>query len=477
MNILKLRNLLDNREISSVELVKSCLDRISASDSIIGAFLHINSKAIKAAEQAQKRIDAKESGVLTGIPIGVKDNICTNDMPTTCASRMLEGFIPPYDADVVERLRAQDAVLIGKLNTDEFAIGGNSATSYYKKTRNPFNIDYVPGGSSGGSAAAVAAGFCPVALGTDTGGSIRQPASFCGITGLRPTYGTVSRYGCVPMASSMDQVGPMAVSAEDCALLLSVIAGVDPRDQMSVESPSKRTSVEPISLQGKRLGLIEGDFDGETMDAIKSAASWYEKQGAIIETVSLPLLEYTVPAYFIISCAETSANLSRFDGLRYGYRSENADSYEDLVSNTRREGFGREVKRRIMLGNHVLCAENYDNYYKKAVRLAGFLRQEFETIFETYDALLSPVNSTTAYSYEDIPTDPAMKYLSTMYTAGAALTGLPSLSTPCGYTSDGLPIGLMITGAHWDDYGILSLANTFEQSFERKQPPEFEVTP
>jgi len=475
MNIIKLRNLLDKREISSVELVKSYLDRISASDSIIGAFLHINSKAIKVAEQAQKRIDAKEGGVLTGIPIGVKDNICTKDMPTTCASRMLEGFIPPFDADVIERLRAQDAVLIGKLNTDEFAIGGNTVSSYYKKTRNPFNINYVPGGSSGGSSAAVAAGFCPAALGTDTGGSIRQPASFCGITGLRPTYGAVSRYGCVPMASSMDQVGPMAGSAEDCALLLSAIAGVDHRDQMSVESPSKRTAVEPISLKGKRLGLIEGEY-GEITDAIKSAASWYEKQGAIVETISLPLLEYTVPAYFIISCAETSSNLSRFDGLRYGYRSESADSYEEMVSNTRREGFGWEVKRRIMLGNHVLCAENYDNYYKKAVRLASFLRQEVENIFETYDALLSPANSTAAYSFEDIYTDPAKKYMSAMYTAVAALTGLPSLSTPCGYTSDGMPIGLLITGAHWDDYGILSLANAFEQSFERKQPPDLAMS-
>ncbi|MDR2648132.1 MAG: Asp-tRNA(Asn)/Glu-tRNA(Gln) amidotransferase subunit GatA [Clostridiales bacterium] len=477
MDISELRVLMDKKEISSAEVVKTCLERISASDNTIGAFLHINPKALETAAQAQKRIDAGHADMFTGIPVGLKDNLCTMDMPTTCASRMLEGFTPPYDAAVVEKLRAQGAVLIGKLNMDEFAMGASTSTSYYKKTRNPFDITRVPGGSSGGSAAAVSAGFCAVSLGSDTGGSIRQPASFCGVSGLRPTYGRVSRYGCVAFASSLDQIGPIASSAKDCALLLTAIEGKDTRDQTSTEGPPAR--IRDVSLKGKRLGLIEelivGDVEDETLAAVESAALWYEKQGAFVESVSLPMLKYAVPAYYLISSAEASANLSRFDGVRYGYRPANPESYESLVSGSRRDAFGWEVKRRIMLGSYALCSGYYDDYYKRAVRLADVIRSEYDKAFETYDALLSPVSPMAAFTFDNIPTDPARLYLADICTVSAALAGLPALSTPCGYTGNGLPVGLMITGARWDDYGILSLADAFERAFNRKRPAFREV--
>jgi aspartyl-tRNA(Asn)/glutamyl-tRNA(Gln) amidotransferase subunit A len=479
MDISELRVLLDKKEISSPEIVKNYLERISASDNVIGAFLHINPKALEDAEQAQKRVDAGEAHVFTGIPVGLKDNLCTADMPTTCASRMLEGFVPPYDAAVVEKLRARGAVFIGKLNMDEFAMGATTSTSYYKKTRNPFDITRVPGGSSGGSAAAVSAEFCAAALGSDTGGSIRQPASFCGVTGLRPTYGRVSRYGCVAFASSLDQIGPIASSAKDCALMLSAISGKDPRDQTSAESPSALNSLEPVSLKGKRLGLIEeltaGNVEPETRAAVEKAAAWYENQGAAVETISLPMLKHAVPSYYLISSAEASANLSRFDGVRYGYRPINPESYEALVSNSRRDAFSWEVKRRIMLGSYALCSGYYDAYYKRAVRLADVIRREYDKAFERYDALLSPVSPMAAFAFDNLPTDPAQLYLADICTVSAALAGLPALSTPCGYTENGLPIGLMITGARWNDYGILSLADAFEREFIRIKPDLREV--
>ncbi|MDR3238661.1 MAG: Asp-tRNA(Asn)/Glu-tRNA(Gln) amidotransferase subunit GatA [Clostridiales bacterium] len=486
MNIRKLRGMLDSRVISAAELTKFFLSRIETWDQNIGAFLHVNEHALEAAEKAQKRIDAGDPQPLTGIPLGLKDNLCTTDMPTTCASKMLEHYRPPYDAAVVAKLRAQDAVFLGKLNMDEFAMGATTQTSYYQKTRNPFDESRVPGGSSGGSAAAVSAGLCAAALGSDTGGSIRQPASFCGVTGHRPTYGAVSRYGCVAFASSLDQIGPIAACAADCELLLQAVAGRDEHDQTSFRADQRnrvrnrvrnRSEIKTnaASLQGVKLGLIEEllgeNVAEETRRAVLHAAAWYENAGAVVETVSLPALDYAVPAYYLISSAEASANLSRFDGVRYGHRTEKPAHYEELIAKTRAEGFGWEVKRRVLLGSYALCSGYYDDYYMKAVRLAGALREQYARAFETYDALLSPASPTAAFPKDNIPDDPAQLYLADVCTVSAPLAGLPSLSTPCGYTAKGLPIGLMITGARWADHWILSLADCFEQSFDRRDPP------
>jgi aspartyl-tRNA(Asn)/glutamyl-tRNA(Gln) amidotransferase subunit A len=455
--------------VSAVELTKQYLLQIEKTDDQIGAFLHVNENALAAAQKAQERIDAGESLPLTGIPVGLKDNLCTVDMPTTCASKMLEGFSSPYDATVVAKLRSQGAVFLGKLNMDEFAMGSTTVTSHYKKTKNPHGVNRVPGGSSGGSAAAVAALMCPAALGSDTGGSIRQPASFCGVTGLRPTYGMVSRYGCVAFASSLDQVGPIGASAEDCAMVLEAVAGTDANDQTSMRCPGFRSAdaMPPESLKGFRLGIIEElmgeSVEPQTREAVSRAASWYEKEGALVEAVSMPMLKYAVPAYYLISSAEASANLARFDGVRYGHRAQCPSSYDELVSKSRAEGFGWEVKRRILLGSYALCSGYYDDYYKKAARLAVELKYAYAEVFKRFDALLSPASPMPAFAFDEVPTDPAALYLADICTASAPLAGLPSIATPCGATSEGLPIGLMITGPRWGDALVLSLAGSFEQ--------------
>jgi aspartyl-tRNA(Asn)/glutamyl-tRNA(Gln) amidotransferase subunit A len=489
VSIIEQRQLLDRREISAIELTRSYLERIEE-HSGLEAFLHVNNACEAAAAKAQARIDSGESLAFTGIPVGLKDNLCTFDMPTTCASKMLKGYIPPYDATVVAKLRSQDAVFLGKLNMDEFAMGATTTTSYYKKTRNPFDPNRVPGGSSGGSAAAVSAGLCSAALGSDTGGSIRQPASFCGITGMRPTYGMVSRYGCVAFASSLDQVGPLGLSAKDCAQLLAAVAGADGHDQTSQHSTglfAERSSAGmaddfmnsryeqfPEKAPEIHLGVVKEllgeSVEPETRQAVLNAAEWYRNAGCQVSEISIPILEHAVPAYYLISSAEASANLSRFDGVRYGHRINKPSSYEDLVEKSRAEGFGWEVKRRILLGSYALCSGYYDDYYIKATRLANALRSEYSRLFETYDAILSPASPMAAFAFDAVPEDPAQLYLADICTVGAALAGLPSLSTPCGLTSDGLPIGLMMTGSRWSDSKILCLADAFERSFKRPAP-------
>jgi aspartyl-tRNA(Asn)/glutamyl-tRNA(Gln) amidotransferase subunit A len=477
MSIKEIRKALDNREISVAELTKAHLDVIASIDDKIGACLYVNEEfALRMANKAQERIDAGKSAPLTGIPIGLKDNLCTIDMPTTCASKMLKGFMSPFDATVIERFRAQDAVMIAKLNMDEFAMGSANINSAYKLCRNPYDLSRVPGGSCGGSAAAVAAGMCVGALGSDTGGSIRQPSSFCGVTGLRPTYGKVPRYGCIAFASSLDQVGPIAKSAADCRAILDCIAGYDPNDMTSARETVERESVS--SLADLKVGLIQEmmgeEIESATKKAVYEAASWFEKVGASVEIVSLPMLKYGVPAYYLISSAEASANLSRFDGVRYGHRTDKFSNYDELVERSRAEGFGKEVKRRIMLGTYALCSGYYDAYYKKAVHLASLVRKEYQNLFDKFDILLSPVSPMPAFTFDDAPSDPAQMYVADLCTVGAVLAGLPALSTPCGYTSCGLPIGLMITGNYFDDNFILSVAEQFEQSFTRM---EAEVRP
>ncbi|MDR1062274.1 MAG: Asp-tRNA(Asn)/Glu-tRNA(Gln) amidotransferase subunit GatA [Clostridiales bacterium] len=494
MLIKKLREMLDARQISAWELAQAYLARIEKRDPELGAYLHVSADVAKAmAGEAQRRIDAGGQGALTGIPVGLKDILCTSDMPTTCASRMLEGYRPPYDATVVGRLRAQGAVFLGKLNMDEFAMGSTTRNSAYKPAKNPFDPNRVPGGSSGGSAAAVAASLCAAALGSDTGGSIRQPASFCGVTGHRPTYGLVSRYGCVAFASSLDQVGPLAASASDCAAVLDAICGPDPHDQTT----SARGRAAPAggrpgtgqwpgagmgarmgeSLKGKRLGIIAelmgAEVEPDVLRCVEEAAKWYESAGATVKRVSLPMLRHAVPAYYLISSAEASANLSRFDGVRYGRRAGGAASYGELIAKSRAEGFGREVKRRILLGTYALCSGYYDAYYKRAVHLAGIVRAQYDGAFADCDALLSPVSPTAAFEAGKVPDDPAQVYVADICTVSASLAGLPSISTPCGYTAGGMPVGLMITGRRWDDPLVLALADAFERDFERRDPAGF----
>ena len=468
-----LRRALDRREISAAELTESCLRRVSALDGAVGACLYVDpDRALAQARIAQARIDRGEAQPLTGIPIGLKDNLCTSDMPTTCASKMLEGYVPPYDATVVARLRAQGAVFIAKLNMDEFAMGSTTRNSAYRTTQNPYDLTKVPGGSSGGSAAAVSAGFCPGALGSDTGGSIRQPASFCGVTGLRPTYGMVPRYGVVAFASSLDQVGPIAGSAGDCAAILDVIGGFDPHDMTSSREISGRAGVRDCT--GLRVGLVEEllgpEIDGEVKAAVLAAGRWFETHGAAVEPVSLPALKYGVPAYYLLSSAEASANLSRFDGVRYGHRAARFSDYGELVEKSRMEGFGREVKRRILLGTYALCSGYYDAYYKKAAHLAALVRREYQDAFARFDLLLSPVSPTAAFPAGFADDDPARLYVADLCTVSAALAGLPALSTPCGYTKSGLPIGLMLTGNYFDDYFLLSAAGLYEREFARMEP-------
>ncbi|MDR3293561.1 MAG: Asp-tRNA(Asn)/Glu-tRNA(Gln) amidotransferase subunit GatA [Clostridiales bacterium] len=474
MDILTLRKKLDKKELSATELTKSYLDRISALDGEIGAYLYVDfDGAMRSAESAQKRIDKGESALLTGIPVALKDNLSAVGMPVTCASKMLEGYVPPYDATVVAKLRGEGAVFLGKLNMDEFAMGASTVTSHYKKTKNPYDLSRVPGGSSGGSAAAVVAGLCVAALGTDTGGSIRQPASFCGVTGHRPTYGMVSRYGCIAFASSLDQIGPLATGARDCAAMLETISGQDGYDQTSAPTEFRTADIaKQGSVKGKRFGLIKElmgkEVDSEVAAAIKAAANFYEKAGAVVEEVSLPMLTHAVPIYYLISSAEASSNLAKFDGVRYGYRPENASNFFDMISKSRAEGFGWEVKRRIMLGSYALCSGYYDDYYKKAVKLCGIVKAEYASAFSRFDALLSPVSPTTAFRFDKFPDDPAQMYLADICTVSAALAGLPSISTPCGYDREGLPIGLMITGKRFDDAAVLSVADAFEQGFTRR---------
>lgn len=479
LTIQTLRSMLDKRQVSVKEVTDAYLSRISAVDQKIKSFLTVCDKRYieEQVQAAQKRIDEGTACGLTGIPFGIKDNICTRGVKTTCASKMLEDFIPPYNATVMDKLEGQGAVTLGKLNMDEFAMGGSTATSYFQKTVNPYDEEKVPGGSSGGSAASVSASLVPASLGSDTGGSIRQPSSFCGVTGLKPTYGTVSRFGLVAFASSLDQIGPVANSAYDCGMVLNAISGYDPHDGTSSRnSLGDVTRLVGQSVRGMKLAMPKEFFgDGiekEVKQAVWQAAKQYEAMGAEIVEVSMPTLRFAIPAYYLISSAEASSNLSRYDGIKYGYRAEEreGDDYNTLIRRTRDEGFGREVKRRILLGTYALSSGYYDAYYKKALYLKGKIKQEYNDIFAQCDLMITPTAPCTAFSFHQGIDDPAKMYLADICTVTVNIAGLPALSTPCGYSKDGMPIGMSIVGRAFDEARIIQAADAFEQTFCRIPP-------
>lgn len=475
-----LRGLLDERKISAPELTREYLARIRRYDPALSCFITVTEElALKQAEEAQRLIDAGDARPLTGIPLAIKDNICTEGVRTTCASKMLENFVPPYSATVMNRLNAQHAVMLGKTSMDEFAMGATTQTSAFAKTRNPFDTSRVPGGSSGGSAAAVSASLCAAALGSDTGGSIRQPAAFCGVTGFRPTYGRVPRYGVVAFASSLDQVGPIAKDAKDCAILLRAIAGVDERDATTApELVPDFTERVGESLKGLRIGIPSEFYDAaddSVREAVLAAAKWYESKGAVIVSVSMPGLRYAVSSYYLLSSAEASSNLSRFDGIRYGYRAEGAESYDDLIRRSRTEAFGDEVKRRILLGNYALSSGYYDAYYRKALALRQEIVREYAAMFEQCDLILTPTAPTAAYGVEHGIDDPVKLYSADICTVTAAIAGLPCLSSICGYDADGMPIGMSLTGKRFDETSVVWAADAFESEFALRAPDLKEV--
>ncbi len=467
--------MLDSKEIRAVELTKQYLDRIEKSDKEINSYITVcKENALADAKKAQEVIDSGNSGAFTGLPISVKDNICTLGVKTTCASHMLDDFIPPYNATVMEKLKKDNIVMLGKTNMDEFAMGGSSQTSYFGGVKNPYDLTRVTGGSSGGAAASVSADLCAAALGSDTGGSVRQPASFCGVTGLKPTYGTVSRWGLIAFASSLDQIGVIAKSAEDTGYMLEGIYGYDENDATS----SKKSEGNYNSLIGSDVNKLKigvpkeffGDgLNDEVKTAVLNAVEYYKKLGCEIVDVSLPSLEYAVSAYYLISSAEAASNLSRFDGIKYGLRSGLGEDFNDLIKNSRREGFGQEVKRRIMLGNYALCSGYYDAYYKNATRIRTQIRNEYADIFSKCDVMLTPTAPTTAYKIGEQENDPVKMYLADIYTVTVNIAGLPAISTTCGYDSKGLPIGMSLIGKAFDEKTIIAVCDRFEKDFERKE--------
>ncbi|MDO4458901.1 MAG: Asp-tRNA(Asn)/Glu-tRNA(Gln) amidotransferase subunit GatA [Clostridia bacterium] len=461
---------LRGKEFTSVELTKLYLDEIKKKDEEIGAFLSITEeKALGMAKKADAIIAEGGGSPLTGIPMAVKDNICTKGVKTTCASKMLYNFVPPYEAHVTGKLFDEGAVMLGKLNMDEFAMGSTCENSAFRKTKNPRNTAHVPGGSSGGSAAAVAADECVYSLGSDTGGSIRQPASFCGVVGMKPTYGSVSRFGLVAFASSLDQIGPLTKSVEDNAIVLNTITGHDERDTTSVKRTyDDFTSEIGKSVKGMKIGIIKEFFgegiSDEVKEAVMNAAKTYESMGAELVELSIPRLDYALPAYYVISSAEASSNLARFDGARYGYRSEKYDDITELYKNSRSEGFGAEVKRRIMLGTFALSSGYYDAYYKKALQVRTLIINDFNRAFESCDFILSPVSPTTAYKLGEKTGDPLEMYLGDIYTVPVNIAGVPSLSMPCGTGKNNLPIGMQLIGPLFSEKMLYRAGYCFEQA-------------
>ena len=474
-SIRELHTQLITKERSAVEITQAALDRIQAVESQVHSFLQVTGD--RALEQAQQ-VDAKlaageEIGLLAGIPIGIKDNMCTKGITTTCASRILENFVPPYESTVTAKLAAAGAVMVGKTNLDEFAMGGSTENSAFYPTANPWDLDRVPGGSSGGSAAAVAAGECTVALGSDTGGSIRQPASLCGIVGMKPTYGLVSRYGLVAFASSLDQIGPFGRSVEDAAILLQEIAGHDPKDatSLNVEIPNYASLLKPELVRSKkkfRVGVVKETF-GEGLDpqverSVQAAIAQFKDLGAEIQEISCPQFRAGIAAYYIIAPSEASANLARYDGVKYGARVENAENLIEMYTKTRAQGFGAEVKRRIMIGTYALSAGYYDAYYLKAQKVRTLIKRDFEQAFAQVDVLVCPTAPTTAFKAGEKTNDPLGMYLLDLMTIPANLAGLPGLSLPCGFDDQGLPIGLQIIGNVLREDLVLQAAYAYEQA-------------
>ena len=440
------------KELTAVQATQAVLDQIDRVENTVHAYVTVDKEgALKKAAEIQKKIDKGElTGPLAGVPVAIKDNMCTEGMLTTCSSKILYNFVPTFTAEAVKRLEDAGAVIIGKTNMDEFAMGSTTETSAYGVTRNPWNPRHVPGGSSGGSCAAVAAGETFYALGSDTGGSIRQPSSFCGVTGIKPTYGTVSRWGLIAYGSSLDQIGPVAKDVTDCATILEVISAHDPKDSTSVERETDFTSALVDDVKGMRIG-IPRDYLGEGLDpevreAILNAAKVLEEKGAIVEQFDLSLVEYAIPAYYVIASAEASSNLSRFDGVKYGYRAEEYEGLHNMYKKSRSEGFGPEVKRRIMLGSFVLSSGYYDAYYLKALRTKALIKKAFDEAFAKYDVILGPAAPYTAPKLGESLSDPIQMYLGDIYTISVNLAGLPGMTVPCGMDSKGLPIGLQLIG-------------------------------
>ncbi|MBP8605418.1 MAG: Asp-tRNA(Asn)/Glu-tRNA(Gln) amidotransferase subunit GatA [Phycisphaerae bacterium] len=476
----QLRDRIAARHITSVEAVKAVFERIEMYEPVIGAYLSLyQDRALEQAEAVDRKIAAGQAaGVLAGVPIAIKDNMCTAFGTTTCGSKILENFHSPYDAHVVEKLAQADAVIIGKTNMDEFAMGSSTENSGLKRTVNPWDISRVPGGSSGGSAAAVAAGLCGAALGSDTGGSIRQPASFCGVVGLKPTYGRVSRYGLVAYGSSLDQIGPLTQDTADAALLLGVIAGWDPRDSTSVShipvcdySAQLEKPVEGLKI-AVVPSLLEG-ADSSVQKAVQEALAVYQSLGARLVEIAMPHFDYAISAYYVIATAEASSNLARYDGVHYGYRSPNAGDYIEVYSRSRDEGFGPEVKRRIMLGTYALSSGYYDAYYLKALKVRNLIRSDFTKAFEQADCLMMPVSPTTAFKIGEKTDDPLQMYLADVYTIAVNLAGVPGISIPCGFDRQNLPVGLQIISAPFTEDKLLRIARMHEKEtgWHRCRPP------
>ena len=461
-------------ETTAVEVMKAVLDRIDASEESIHAYVTIDREAALAkAEAVQKQIEAGElTGPLAGVPVAIKDNMCTEGVLTTCSSRILGNFIPTFTAEAVKNLEKAGAVMIGKTNMDEFAMGSTTETSAYGVTRNPWNTEHVPGGSSGGSAAAVAAEECFFALGSDTGGSIRQPASFCGVVGLKPTYGTVSRYGLIAYGSSLDQIGPLTKDVTDCATVMEAIASHDTKDSTSIDraaigKDTDFTSALIEDVKGMKIGIPRDYFgdglDSEVKEAVLAAAKALEAKGAIVEEFDLSLVEYAIPTYYTIAAAEASSNLERFDGIKYGYRTSEYEGLHNMYKKTRSEGFGPEVKRRIMLGSFVLSSGYYDAYYLKALRVKAMIRKAFDDAFSKYDLILGPVAPTTAPKLGESLSDPLKMYLGDIYTISVNLAGLPGISVPCGVDSQGLPSGMQLLADSFEEKKLIQAAYTYEK--------------
>jgi len=467
-----LREALVKKEVSSRELVNAFYARIDAVDGKTNAYLKLlKDAALAQADDADQAIARGEAGPLTGIPLALKDNLCVDGAETSCASKILKGFVAPYDATVVSRLKAAGAVFLGKTNLDEFAMGSSNENSAFEATKNPWDLACVPGGSSGGSAAAVAASEAVFSLGSDTGGSIRQPASFCGVVGLKPTYGRVSRYGLVAFASSLDQIGPLTHDVRDAATVLNVIAGHDLLDSTSADlTLPDLTHALSSKLDGLRVGIpkeyfIEG-IDAEVSAAIEKAIDHYRALGAEIKEISLPHTDYAVATYYILATAEASSNLARYDGVRYGHRTAHPKDLLEMYMQSRSEGFGPEVKRRIMIGTHVLSSGYYDAYYKKGQQVRTLIKQDFDTAFASVDCILTPTAPTAAFRSGEKTDDPLQMYLSDIFTISVNLAGLPALSMPCGFTKSGLPIGLQIIARPFDEAGLLKIARSFEQAHD-----------